>query len=84
MYHLRCAALGVGVIGLAFCSWGCETSSHKSVSTYEYDGSGRSARPARDEPPTETEREEDLSDYEMVAPGEMAAPGEMVVEPRRK
>jgi len=58
---------------------GCESSSHKSVRTYEYRGDpGRAHETAR--PVSE--------EYEMEAPGEMASPGtmvspgNMVVDPR--
>lgn len=51
----------------------CATSSHKSVSTYDYNDQGRSAQQA-----AETEREVDDGQYHMVAPGEM------VVDPKKK
>jgi len=50
----------------------CETSSHKSVRTYDYNDEGR--------PVDRTgarEKQELNSEYQMVSPGEM------VVEPRR-
>lgn len=58
----------VGAIAL-IGAVGCETSSHKSVRTYDYNDQGRAA---------EQKPEEELnSEYQMVSPGEM------VVEPRR-
>lgn len=47
----------------------CETSSHKSLRTYEYNDQGRA--------PEQKPKEELDSEYKMVSPGEM------VVEPRR-
>jgi hypothetical protein len=60
----------------AFCltvlAVGCETSSHKSVRTYEYS----------DEPPPEQQSQADEfeSEYEMQSEGEMVSPGQMVGE----
>jgi len=48
---------------------GCETSSHKSVRTYEYNDESQPARVT----------EEELgSEYQMQSPGETVSPGEMV------
>lgn len=80
----RVAAGGLAMIVLATA---CETSSRKSVSTYDYHGP---ARTTGDGAPRETVREQEISDSEMVAPGEMQSPGEMrspgqpVVSPDRK
>lgn len=84
------AALATTVFALG----GCETSSHRSVNTFEYDGAPRSsqqpstARLQSHEPPEESERdvepEEDEGEWHMVSPGEMAAPGKPVVDPSRK
>ena len=82
------ATLSLGLLG-------CETSSHKSVKTFDYDGEPQpareersSARLQRDQPPPEAEREietgEDDGEWHMVSPGEMAAPGKPVVDPSRK
>lgn len=82
------AAVSLGLLG-------CETSSHKSVKTFDYDGEPQpareeqsSARLQRDQPPPEAEREieagEDDGEWHMVSPGEMAAPGKPVVDPSRK
>jgi len=60
-------------LAVMFVIAGCATSSGSSVSTYEYDGG---ARPTAEGRPVETEREQDISEYEMVSPGQM------VVEPR--
>lgn len=61
-----CLLIGAAsLIGAA----GCETSSHKSVRTYDYNDQGQAA---------EQKPEKELnSEYQMVSPGEM------VVEPRR-
>ena len=56
------------MIGVA----GCETSSHKSVRTYDYNDEGRTPKRA-----DARENDELNSEYQMVSPGEM------VVEPRR-
>jgi len=48
---------------------GCETSSHKSVRTYDYNDQGRA--------PENKPQEELNSEYQMVSPGEM------VVDPGR-
>ncbi len=59
--HSLCLLTGAAaLIGVA----GCETSSHKSVRTYDYNDQGR---------PTEraNEAEEQDSEYHMVSPGEM-------------
>jgi len=64
---LGCAMLALtALVGVA----GCETSSHKSVRTYDYRDEGR---------PTEraNEAEEQDSEHHMVSPGEM------VVDPGR-
>ncbi len=85
------AALATLSLGL----YGCETSSRKTVNTFEYDGAPQStreerssARLQRDEPPPEVEREieadEDDGEWHMVSPGEMAAPGKPVVDPSRR
>ncbi len=66
-------AMGVVVMTLAII--GCETSSHKTVRTYDYNDQGRATRQAEEQP---AEREEMRQDGEMVAPGEMVSPGEMV------
>ena len=55
----------VALIGAA----GCETSSHKSLRTYDYNDQGRA--------PEQKPKEELNSEYQMVSPGEM------VVDPRR-
>ncbi len=73
----------LSVTTVALFAAGCETSSHKTVKTYDY---SNDSRPAQPQP---TEREQRGSDAQMVEPGEMVAPGEMVppgepvVEPRR-
>jgi len=62
--NLPCLLTGAAaLIGAA----GCETSSHKSVRTYDYNDQGRAPQRQPDE--------ELNSEYQMVAPGEM------VVEP---
>ena len=63
--HLFCLLSGAAaLIGTA----GCETSSHKSVRTYDYNDQGRV--------PQQQPDEELNSEYQMVSPGEM------VVEPK--
>ena len=64
-------ALACGALGLMLTA--CATSSHKSVSTYDYNDEGKPAQQA-----AEAEREVDDGQYHMVAPGEM------VVEPKKK
>lgn len=63
-------SLAIGATALVL---GCETSSHKSVRTYEYNEQPRGERTAQ---PTETERVEDAGDWQMTKPGEM------VVDPK--
>ncbi len=64
--HSLCLLTGVAtLIGAA----GCETSSHKSVRTYDYNDQGRE--------PERKPNEELNSEYQMVSPGEM------VVDPHR-
>jgi len=76
----------LGVTAVALVALGCETSSHKSVRTYDYDDQGRATRGVEEQP---AEREVGRSNGEIVAPGEMVSPGEMVppgepvVEPKR-
>lgn len=64
--HTLCMVAGaIALIGAT----ACETSSHKSVRTYDYNDQGQA--------PEQKPREELDSEYQMVSPGEM------VVEPRR-
>ena len=63
----------VGAVALGFAV-GCETSSHKSVRTYDYSDEPRGARTSQ---PTETERVDDAGNWQMTKPGEM------VVDPKR-
>ena len=70
---LRPTAWLLGSLALVM-ALGCETSSHKSVRTYEYSDQPRGQRTSQ---PTETERVEDSGDWQMTAPGEM------VVDPKR-
>ena len=64
---LACTMLALtALVGVA----GCETSSHKSVRTYDYRDEGRPVQ-------RENEAEEQDSEYHMVSPGEM------VVDPGR-
>ena len=64
--HALCWLTGaVALIGAV----GCETSSHKSVRTYDYNDQGRA--------PEQKPNEELNSEYQMVSPGEM------VVDPGR-
>ena len=62
--HALCMLVGaVALMGAT----ACETSSHKSVRTYDYNDEGRA--------PEQKRNEELNSEYQMVSPGEM------VVEP---
>lgn len=64
--HTLCLLMGaVALMGAA----ACETSSHKSVRTYDYSDQGRA--------PEQKPQEELNSEYQMVSPGEM------VVDPHR-
>jgi len=57
---------------------GCETSSRKSVHTYERN-EGPTTTETQSERPVEADHK---SDSQMQSPGQMVSPGEMVVEPR--
>lgn len=61
-------SLSLGLCLAAIALAGCAVHTHKTVSTYDYDDSGR---------PQPVEREHVDSEYHMVTPGTM------VVEPRR-
>lgn len=64
--------LGLAAVCVAGLAVGCETSSHKSVRTYEYN----------DQPPPEKRSQSDEldSEYKMQSEGQMVAPGTMVNE----
>lgn len=64
----RAAVLGC-VVGMM----GCQSSSHKSVRTYDYRDDGKA--------PAQTTEQELDSEYQMQSPGEMVSPGTMVVDP---
>ena len=64
--HSLCLLTGAAALIGAVC---CETSSHKSVRTYDYSDQGQA--------PERQPDKELNSEYQMVSPGEM------VVEPRR-
>ena len=69
-HRIRFRTTAMGAVCLVgFCA-GCETSSHKSVRTYEYNDQPRPAQVTQEEP-----------EYQMVSPGEMVSPGTMVVDP---
>ena len=70
---LRSAGCVVAVVACTVGMLGCETSSHKSVRTYEYSDDGRA--------PAQAPEQELDSDYQMQSPGQMVSPGTMVVDP---
>jgi len=74
--RVYCGCIGAATIGLA----GCETSSHRSVRTYEYSNEPPRARQTDPDPDPAPDRPSE-GDWEMVSPGEMASPGQMVVDP---
>jgi hypothetical protein len=63
----RMTTMGAACL-IGFCA-GCETSSHKSVRTYEYNEQPRPAQVTQE------------PEVQMVSPGEMVSPGTMVVDP---
>ena len=67
----RFCRCGLAVFFVAGFVMGCETSSRKTVRTYEY----------KDEPPPKRSQSDELdSEYKMQSEGEMVSPGEMVDE----
>ncbi len=74
----RTLAAVVGTILLVAGNSGCESSSRKSVRTYEYSEESRSARRTA-HGPAEDEGEVTIEDAGgMVSPGDMVSPGRMV------
>lgn len=63
---------GVGALGLLILATACQTSSRKSVRTYDYRDDGRPPGAAE-----RTQQDADDGEYHMVSPGEM------VVDPGR-
>ena len=76
MLPRRVTVTAMGFVIAVSC--GCETSSRKSVSTYDYSEEPPPARTTGNRPPVETERQVDETEGEMVSPGEMVPPGRMV------
>lgn len=69
--YFRFCVLALAAVIASVGSIGCESSSHKSIRTYEYDDA-----PARDR-----QQDDQLdSEYKMTSPGEMTSPGQMVDE----
>jgi len=67
----RFCRFGLAVLFIAGLVVGCETSSHKTIRTYQYN----------DEPPPKRSQSDELdSEYKMQSEGEMVSPGTMVDE----
>jgi len=71
------ASLVAAAVGLLGGGAGCQTSSHKSVSMYEYDED-----PARTHRAAQPVEREESGQWDMQSPGQMVSPGEAVFEPK--
>ena len=72
---VRFCVTAFAVVCFSCLSGGCQTSSHKSIRTYEYSDEPHPVRSTDDELTSEPQMQ---SPGEMVSPGEMAPPGQMV------